>query len=143
STSSSKSVTMAKNMVLAISIVIVILITLLMERSFISKETNEIALMKAIGFRNSDIVSQHVSRFFAVICVSSLMALILDYPFTKLICDRIFAVMGAVSGIVYKINFVEVFLIYPAIVCAVVVSGAWLMALYIRTIKADEISNIE
>ncbi|MCR4717868.1 MAG: ABC transporter permease, partial [Lachnospiraceae bacterium] len=47
STSSSKSVTMAKNMVLAISIVIVILITLLMERSFISKETNEIALMKA------------------------------------------------------------------------------------------------
>ncbi len=142
-TSSSATLSMAKNMVLLISLVIAVLITVLMERSFISKEVNEIALMKAIGFKTGAVSAQHTIRFAVVMAISGLIAAILNYPFTKLICDRIFAVMGAGSGISYDIRPVEVFLVYPLIMAAVVVTAAWLTSLYNGKIHADSMGNIE
>ncbi|MCR5214952.1 MAG: ABC transporter permease [Eubacterium sp.] len=143
STSSSATLKMVKNMVLIISIVIALLITVLMERSFISKETTEIALMKAIGFKTRSVSAQHTLRFVVVMVISGVLSAILNYPFTKIICDRIFAVMGAVSGITYDIRPVEVFLLYPVIMGVVVVIAAWLTSLYTRTIHSDSMGNIE
>ncbi len=143
STGSSAAIGTAKNMVLIIAIVIAMLITVLMERSFISKETTEIALMKAIGFKSRSISAQHTYRFIVVMFISLAIATILNYPATKLVCDRIFAVMGAISGIVYDIRPLEVFGLYPLILTAAVVTAAAGTSMYARTIHADSMGNIE
>jgi putative ABC transport system permease protein len=134
---------MAKNMVLLIALLIAILITVLMERSFISKESSEIALMKAIGFKTRSVSAQHTIRFVIVIIISTALAAALNWPFTKIVCDQIFGVMGAGSGIEYKINGPELFALYPAILAVVVSLTAWLASLYAKTIKADKMGDIE
>ena len=123
--------------------IIAALISVLMERSFISKEASETALMKAIGFRSRSIMAQHTLRFVVVMIISAAAAMALDYPVTRIVCDRIFAVMGAVSGIRYSINPMEIFVLYPLFITAAVVAAAFLTSLYTRTIHADSMGNIE
>ncbi len=143
STNSASTLNYAKNLVLIISIIIAALVTVLMERSFISKETGEIALMKAIGFKSRSISAQHTLRFVVLMLVATLITAVMTIPFTKLVCDRIFAVMGALSGVTYKIVPAEVFLLYPLILTSVVVGAAFITSLYAKTIKADAMGNIE
>lgn len=56
-----------KMLVIIIVLLISVLIVVLMERSFISKEKSEIALLKAIGFKNNTVICWHVLRIFIVI----------------------------------------------------------------------------
>ncbi|MCR5829466.1 MAG: ABC transporter permease [Lachnospiraceae bacterium] len=142
-TSSSSTIEMAKNMVLLISLIIAVLIAVLMERSFLSKESSEIALMKAIGFKTGSVCAQHTIRFAVVVVISAVIAVALSYPATKLVIDQIFAAMGAGSGITYKIKPLEVFALYPAILTVVVAFAAWLTSLFAKSIKADRMGNIE
>jgi len=143
STNSAPTVNGAKNLVMIIALIIAALVTVLMERSFISKETGEIALMKAIGFRNRSISAQHTCRFVILMIAATVIASALSYPFTKLICDRIFAIMGALSGVEYAIKPLEIFVIYPLILGAIVVTAAFLTSLYTKTIHSDQMGNIE
>ncbi|MBP5152603.1 MAG: FtsX-like permease family protein, partial [Lachnospiraceae bacterium] len=118
-------------------------VTVLMERSFISKESGEIALMKAIGFKSRSVSAQHTLRFVILMLAATVIASALTLPVTKLVCDRIFAIMGAVSGIRYAIVPLQIFVLYPVILGAVVVIAATLTSLYAKTIKSDAIGNIE
>lgn len=142
-TRASDTIKQVKNLILLISIIIIIMISVLMERSFISKEKSEIALMKAIGFRNSSIIAHHTARFFIVSIAASIISIILCKPLTKLIADPIFSIMGAVSGISYEINKIEIFAVYPLVILAATLTGAFLTALYTKTIKASDTSDIE
>ena len=63
-----------KTMIVGLSILLAALITVLMERSFISKEKGEIALMKAIGTGNSRIYMYHALRFLFVGLIAVLLA---------------------------------------------------------------------
>ena len=134
---------LVKNMVLMIVLAIVILVAVLMERSFISSEKAEIALMKAIGVSNKSIIWYHTLRFVIVALIASLIAAVLCLPATKLIIDPIFAIMGAVSGASYEIVFAEIFLVYPAILVAVTIIAAFFTSIYTNTIKSSDASNIE
>ena len=143
STNSATTINYAKNMVLVIAIIIAALVTVLMERSFISKETGEIALMKAIGFKSRSISMQHTLRFVVLMIFASILSAIVTIPFTKVIDDRIFAVMGALAGVTYKIKPMEIFIMYPLILSVVVVASAFVTSLYAKTIHADAMGNIE
>ncbi len=132
-----------KILTLGVVIIIIALVTILMERSFIAKEQGEIATMKAIGFGTGSIIGWHTLRFVIVGIVSSFIAVLLAIPVTKLTITPIFRMMGAFFGVPYKINPLEVFLFYPAIVLAVTLSCALLTALYTRTITATQASGIE
>ncbi|MBR1750724.1 MAG: ABC transporter permease [Ruminococcus sp.] len=132
-----------KNMLLVMSIVIIIMISVLMERSFISKEKSEIALLKALGFKNKSIYLIHTLRFVIVALVSVLIAAVVSTPITHLTMDPVFAMMGVISDIPYEINYIEVILIIPAVVALSTVAGAGLTALYSRKIKAYDTANNE
>ncbi|MCR5585285.1 MAG: ABC transporter permease [Lachnospiraceae bacterium] len=142
-TGSADVVMAGKNLVLVIALLISALTAVLMERSFISKETTEIALMKAIGFKNRWISAQHTCRFVTVMLISLILASLLNYPVTKLICDFIFANMGAISGITYEIKPLEVYGLYPLMLTAAVVAASGVTSLYARGIHADSMGNIE
>ena len=132
-----------KNLVLFITLVIVVLIAVLMERSFISSEKAEIALMKAIGFSNKSIIWHHTLRFAIVAGIASIVAVLFCYPLTKLAMDPVMSVMGAVSGVGYEIVPFEIFFVYPAIVVAVTIIAAFFTSLFTNTIKSSDASNIE
>lgn len=134
---------LVKNMVLLIILAIVTLIAVLMERSFISAEKAEIALMKAIGFSNKSIIWHHTLRFGIVAFVASLIAAALCLPMTKLAIDPIFSIMGASNGVSYEIAPAEIFLLYPAIMVAVSIIAAFFTSIYTNTIKSSDASNIE
>jgi putative ABC transport system permease protein len=132
-----------KIMVILITAVIVVLISILMERSFISKEKAEIALMKAMGFGTGSIIAQHILRFAIVAVTASVLSVALCLPVTKLCTDPVFGIMGALNGVDYEIKPVEVCIIYPVIITAATLTGAFFTALYMKTVKASDTSDIE
>ena len=143
STGAADIISNVKNLVLLISLIIIIMISVLMERSFITKEKSEIALMKAVGFKSRSVIAQHTARFAIISVVSALVAIALCEPLTKLIADPLFGMMGAVSGVSYEIRPFEIFAVYPLAVMAATVIGTFFAALYTRSIKASDTSDIE
>lgn len=132
-----------KLLVSIITIIVIVLVTVLMERSFIAKEQSEIALLKALGFKSGSVIAQHTLRFVIVGIITIILSIILSTPLTKICIDPIFAMMGAEFGIKYEINKPEVFAILPVIVLSVTIISAFFTSLYTRTIKASQASSIE
>lgn len=132
-----------KYLTLGLVIVIIALVTVLMERSFIAKEQGEIATLKAIGFDTPSIVKWHSLRFVIIGVVSSLLAILLSAPATKLAIDPVFKMMGAYFGVEYKIKPLEVFVIYPIILLVATIISSVLTSLYTKTIKPSQATTIE
>ncbi len=132
-----------KKMSAVLTVILVALITVLMERSFIAKEQAEIALMKAIGMRNAKIYGQHTLRFFISAAAAVLLAELLGMPLTKLCFDPIFGTMGLEMGVEYMQNPVEIYVIFPVITLAATVVSAFLTSLYTKKIKSSDTASIE
>ncbi len=132
-----------KLLIIAVVVIVVMLVTVLMELSFITKEKSEIAILKAMGFKKSSIIKWHALRFVIITVIASLLAILLSYPATYLSITPIFKMMGAYFGVKYKINFLEIGLIYPLMILAVSIISATITALYTNKIKASDASSIE
>ena len=129
-------------LLLLIVMFVVILITVLMERSFISDEKNEIAITKAVGFKDSVVIRWHVFRFLIVAFISMIIAAGLSIPITNLTISPIFGMMGA-SEIDYKYDLLGSFMTYPTIVLATTVITAFITALYTKKIQCKDTASIE
>lgn len=132
-----------RNLVLLITLIVITLIAVLMERSFISKEKSEIALMKAVGFKNGDIMAQHTGRFAVSVIIAQVFAGLLCIPLLKMLIDPIFSMMGATEGIEYQFHIAEQFVVHPLIITATVVISTFMTAIHTRTIKSSDTANIE
>ena len=132
-----------KKMSAVLTAILAALITVLMERSFIAKEQGEIALMKAMGMKNSTIYGQYTLRFFISAAVAVLMAELLGMPFTKLCFDPIFKSMGLEMGVEYVQNNFEIYAVFPVTVLAATAASAFLTSLYTNKIKSSDTANIE
>lgn len=131
-----------KKLILIIILCINILVAILMVRSFITKEKGEIAILKAIGFKNSSLVAWQTMRIGIVLLISIVLGTLLSTPLSKLTVEPIFRMMGAYS-IQFEILPLEVYVIYPLIVLAVTELAAIISAQNLRKVSASEASNIE
>lgn len=129
-------------MLLAITLVVVLLVTILMERAFISDEKSQIAILKAIGFKDRDIIRWHTMRFVITGIIAVLLAGVFSVPLTRLCISPIFGLMGT-DNVEFNIVPVQVFIIYPAVVTASALIAAWITAQYTRTIKSSDTAYIE
>ena len=132
-----------KKMSAVLTVILVALITVLMERSFIAKEQAEIALMKAIGMRNAKIYGQHTLRFFISAAAAVLLAELLGMSLTKLCFDPIFGAMGLEMGVEYMQTPMEIYAVLPVIVLTATAISAFLTSLYTRKIKSSDTASIE
>lgn len=132
-----------KTMAAVLTIVLAALITVLMERSFIAKEKGEIALMKAMGFRNSKICAYHTGRFAIVGIIAVIIAEILAMPLTHLCIDPVFKMMGMELAVEYIIDPLEMFLTFPLVILVTTVVSAFLTSLYTGKIKSSDTAGIE
>ncbi len=129
-------------LLLSITLIVVILVTVFMERSFIADEKSQIAILKAVGFKNRAVIKWQVYRFGLVALLSVVFAAILSIPMTELCITPIFGMIGA-TDIDYNIEPVQIFVLYPGIVLMMTVAAAWVTALYTNTIKSSDTANIE
>lgn len=131
-----------KTLILSIVLGINALVAVLMVKSFIAREKNEIALLKAIGFKNVPLTLWQTLRIGIVLVVSVILGALLSSPLSSLIITPIFRMMGAYS-IRYEIRVAEVYLVFPVIVLSVTALAAFLSAQGLRKISSAEISNNE
>lgn len=131
-----------KNLAVFIVLLVCILTVVLMERSFISKEKSEIALLKALGFQNKSLMLWHSLRIGSLVVTAAIFNLFFSSVLTKICIDPIFKMLG-VSQIVYEENLIENFIIYPMILIVFTFGADWLTCLFMKQIKASDSSNIE
>ena len=132
-----------KQMMMILTVIVTAMIVILVERSFISKEKSEIALMKAVGIGNGSIIGQHTLRFVLVSILACILSTAVLMPVSNALMNWICSMVGDVSGIECAIDPVEIFVICPAILIGVTVIGSFLTALYTKTIKASDTASIE
>ena len=131
-----------KSLILGVVLCINILVALLMIKSFITREKGEIAVLKAIGFKNTSLVAWQSLRIGIVLCVSILLGTLISKPLTKLTVQPVFRMMGAYS-IEFEIVPIEVYVLYPFVLLLATVLAAVLGTTQLRKITASETSNIE
>lgn len=132
-----------RDLALVLAVIIIVLISVLMERSFIAKERSEIALMKAIGFKERSVVAHHTLRFLVISILAVVISAALCVPFTKLTMDPIFGMMGVMNSVEYKFDIVSMFVIYPAVIVAATVVSVLLTSLYTGKVRASDTASIE
>ncbi len=141
-TGSADMVASVRNFLVPVMMLICMLIAMLMERSFIARETGEIAMLKATGFGRGSIVRWHTLRMGIVLLISTLLGLALSTPATQLLITPIFRMMGA-DSIKYDIVPVDTFVIYPALFIGATLLTVWLTAQSTGRITASQTSSIE
>ena len=133
----------ATKKMMLITVIVTVLIVILMERSFISKEKSEIALMKAVGIDNGSIILQHSLRFVIVSVIACIVSTALLMPISNVMMNWIGNMIGDISGLQCDFDPLEIFVVCPAILIGVTVIGSFLTALYTKTIKASDTASIE
>ena len=129
-------------LLLAITMVVILLVTILTERTLIAGEVTQIATLKAIGFSDGAVVRWHTWRFVIVGIVVAVLSAALSIPMTMLFGGPIFSMVGK-SDVTYKIDVAKTFFMYPGAVLVVTVVVAMITALYTRKITARDTANIE
>ena len=132
-----------KKMMMIITVIVTALIVILMERSFISKEKSEIALMKAVGIGNGSIILQHSLRFVIVSVIACIVSTALLMPVSNVMMNWVGNMIGDISGLQCDFDPLEIFVVCPAILIGVTAIGSFLTALYTKTIKASDTASIE
>jgi putative ABC transport system permease protein len=131
-----------KKLVLLVVLMINLLVAVLMEKTFVTKERGEIGMLKSIGFGNVTIVKWQAARIGIVLLISTVLGALLSNPAAKVSTAKLFQMMGA-SNIDFVIKPFEVYLMYPLIIFAVTMTASILTALQARRITAHETNNIE
>lgn len=129
-------------LLLGITLIVVILVCILMERSFLADEKSQIAVLKAMGFGNKRVMEWHMIRFGLVTLLAVILAAICSIPATYLIDNPIFGMMGA-GKVAYVIRPWKIFFLYPGIIFLMTLIASGMTALQIRKIKSNDITNIE
>lgn len=139
---SAKMINDVKFLIIPMVLLICMLVVVLMERSFITKEKGEIAILKAVGFRNGAISALHTLRIAFVMIISIIIGAAISTPLTELSSGQVFKMMGA-QQIEFAVKPLEVFVLYPIIMLVFTLLAVALTSLYTRKINASQISNIE
>lgn len=131
-----------KNLIVLVVMCINALITILMMKTFITKEKGEIAMLKSIGFRNSSIRFWQSGRISIVLITAIILGSLLSKLLGPVTAGQVFAMLG-VHNVVFKVKALEVYLIYPFILLAVTTTIAYLSAAAVKKVDLKEINNME
>lgn len=131
-----------KQVIILVVLAINILVSVLMVKSFLTKETGEIGMLKAIGFRNHAIVCHQTIRIGIILVLSIVVGILISEPIAQVSSGAVFKMMGA-STISFEVNPLEVYIGYPLLVLVVTLTASFITAQQIRRISPSETSNIE
>lgn len=131
-----------RQMIVLVVLVINILVTVLMVKSFIAKEKGEIGMLKAIGFGNASLMVWQSLRIGIVLLMATVLAVLLSTPLSQVSVAYVFQLMGAYH-IEFEVKPLEVYVLYPLLVLGVTTAAGMLTSLQIRKVSPSETSNVE
>lgn len=120
---------------------VIMLITLLMEKLFITREKGEIAMMKSIGFTYQTIRNWQLIRMILVVVASMIISIPLSLLSNYFVLRPVFAIMGA--DVAIQVNPLQAYLIYPGILLIGIILATALAVRGIKKINIKEMNNLE
>lgn len=131
------SVKKASYTALCVAVVITFMITLLFVKMLVTKDRYSIALVKALGFTNSDIRAQFFSRSLFILLIGLVLGTVLANTLGEKLAGAVIASFGA-STFQFSVTWLWAYLLNPIIMIAVV-----LIATVIGTSNAGHIKISE
>ncbi|WP_285398588.1 FtsX-like permease family protein [Lysinibacillus sp. fls2-241-R2A-57] len=117
-----KSVEKASLAAIAIALVITILVTLLFMKMLVAKDRYSIAIMKALGFTNSDITVQYGSRALFVSIIGIIVGTLLANTLGEVLAGAVITSFGA-SSFSFSINPLSAYVFCPLLmICSVLIT---------------------
>lgn len=120
---------------------VIMLITVLMEKLFITREKGQIAMMKSIGFNQRTICHWQVIRMVLVVIASTLISIPLSLLVNQFVLKPVFAIMGA--DVAIQIHAMQVYIIYPGILLIGIIIATLVATHSIKNINIFEMNNLE
>lgn len=118
------------------------LITILMMKTFLTKEIGEIALLKSLGFRDRTIETWQVGRITIILVLSVIMGIIISGAAGTQMGYLIFNSMGA-YGAKLTIKPMEVYVIYPLLILGVNVIMSIIAYRSMKKVDLVQVTNME
>lgn len=128
-----RSIGIASYAAIGIALVITGLISLLFMRMLIAKDRYSIAVMKALGFKNSDVKQQYIARSVFVLIIGILLGTLLANTLGQTLAGLVIAYFGA-SSFKFVINPYFAYLLSPLMMVV-----ATLAATIVGTVDAGQI----
>lgn len=122
---------------IAVSLIITVLVTLLFMKMLVAKDRYSIAVMKSLGFTNSDIRLQYVSRSVFVLIVGIVLGTLLANTLGEVLAGAVISSFGA-SSFKFLINPLSAYLLCPLMMICVVLIAAIIGTSDARKIKIYE-----
>lgn len=129
-----------KNMIFILIILINAFIALLMAKSFIAKETKEIAMLKNLGYKDVSIRKWQMFRLVLSMVIGIFLGIALSLLLDKASASIIFGMFGADNINVTSFNF-SVYILSPVIVLLINAVMAWLSTYSVKRVKLLEVNN--
>lgn len=122
---------------IAVALMITVLVTLLFMKMLVAKDRYSIAVMKSLGFTNSDITIQYVTRSVFVLIVGIVIGTLLANTLGEVLASAVISSFGA-SSFDFVVHPISTYLLCPLMmICAV------LIATIIGTSRAGQIKLSE
>lgn len=131
------SVKKASHAAMAVALIISVLITLLFMKMLVAKDRYSIAVMKALGFTNTDIKVQYASRSVFVLIVGIVLGTLLANTLGEMLAGAVISSFGA-SAFHFAVNPLSAYLYSPLMMIASI-----LIATMIGTSGAGQITISE
>ncbi|KOS64259.1 ABC transporter permease [Lysinibacillus agricola] len=117
-----KSVGKASIAAIAIGLVITVLVTLLFMKMLVVKDRFSIAVMKALGFTNSDITMQYGSRSIFVLIIGIVLGTLLANTLGEVLTGAVITSFGA-SSFKFSVNPLSAYVLCPLMMgCSVLIA---------------------
>lgn len=116
------SVGKASNASIVVALMLTVLVTLLFMKMLIAKDRYSIAVMKSLGFTNSDITIQYVSRSVFVLIVGIVFGTLLANSLGEVLASAVISSFGAAS-FKFVVNPLSAYLLCPLMmICSVLIA---------------------
>lgn len=119
------------------ALIITILVTLLFMKMLVAKDRYSIAVMKALGFTNSDIKAQYVSRSIFVLIIGIVLGTLLANTFGEVLAGAVISSFGA-SMFKFTVNPLSAYLFSPLMMIGTVLIATIIGTLGVEKIKISE-----
>lgn len=123
----------ASSLSVIIALILSILVTFLFMKMLIAKDRYSIAIMKSLGFTNTDITIQYVARSLFVLIVGIVLGTLLANTLGELLASAVIASFGA-SSFTFVVNPLSAY-----VLCPLVMGCTVLVATVISTASAGQI----
>lgn len=127
----------ASSAAIGIALTITVLVTLLFIRMLVAKDRYSIAVMKALGYRNSDIKTQYLARAVSILLLGVTLGTLLANTLGEALAGAVISTFGAAS-FEFVVNPFLAYLLFPLLMACAVLSATTFGTFDVGLIKIAE-----